>query len=581
FIVQIKTCGINATFGERIDGRNQPAGNLGGNRYGSNASCTATSQTTQSNEAVPIIRIAWRDVETQTLPAGFENTMANSSTTAPFNQPNDQRWQWHYDHAQFQATGPISITDISFRPNSPTAQPAAIDISSLEVVMIESSSSFEPASHPLTFSGSVLRQRVVRAGPFTNATLKPSSGGVSNWISLQLDKAFTYDPTSGHDFIVEVRACGINTPLGDNIDLASSSSTTAFGNRYGHTSNCTIDQINSFTFSNLVPVLKLDYVSVVKSPPYYESFDLAGSPGPAEWSQDDADSSQDWLYFNRSTPSANTGPLSDRTTRQEFDGFYAYIEDSGEENDPVVLVTPWFDLSGMTNPEFSFWYSSFDNLDVGISNNLLKVQRETMGSAPQTMFTIFPAANLDWRFMRFTLSGASGGMTRIIFSGETDNGGFSNDIAIDDFRVYDRQDLGGQPAGVNRSFDINEALDVNGIPVGFANQVNGPFFAEATLGESYRMRFRAMPNEAILLLGGTLSPAAQIFPQGVFDLSNSFVVVNGAGSGFLESVFRADFNGELDMDLTVPASIPAGTKFALQPINFVTGPQVIELANAV
>ncbi|MCA9323047.1 MAG: hypothetical protein KDB53_20060 [Planctomycetes bacterium] len=59
FIVQLQTCGVNATFGTTIDGSSGSPGANGGNRYGDLSSCSATVATFNNNEFVPVTRISY------------------------------------------------------------------------------------------------------------------------------------------------------------------------------------------------------------------------------------------------------------------------------------------------------------------------------------------------------------------------------------------------------------------------------------------------------------------------------------------------------------------------------------------
>ncbi|MCP4094507.1 MAG: hypothetical protein GY747_13810 [Planctomycetes bacterium] len=59
FVVQIQKCGTNSTWGSSIDGQSAGAGVVGGNRYGNMSSCTATTQSTNNNEFVPLLKIDW------------------------------------------------------------------------------------------------------------------------------------------------------------------------------------------------------------------------------------------------------------------------------------------------------------------------------------------------------------------------------------------------------------------------------------------------------------------------------------------------------------------------------------------
>ena len=52
---------------------------------------------------------------TQTLPRGFDSGTGGSGSAYPFNSAATHLWQWHYDSAQFPATGPMLSTEIYVR----------------------------------------------------------------------------------------------------------------------------------------------------------------------------------------------------------------------------------------------------------------------------------------------------------------------------------------------------------------------------------------------------------------------------------------------------------------------------------
>jgi hypothetical protein len=57
FVVQIRKCGTNVTWGASIFGATGSAGQVGGNRYGDQTNCMATNFSFNNNEYVPIVKI--------------------------------------------------------------------------------------------------------------------------------------------------------------------------------------------------------------------------------------------------------------------------------------------------------------------------------------------------------------------------------------------------------------------------------------------------------------------------------------------------------------------------------------------
>ena len=67
------------------------------------------------------------------------------------------------------------------------------------------------------------------------------------------------------------------------------------------------------------------------------------------------------------------------------------------------------------------------------------------------------------------------------------------------------------------------------------------------------LHFEGEPLKAIILLAGDLSVAAQDFPPfGQLDVFPFVVVANGLEPGGLNPFFFTDFNGEMNLSITVP-----------------------------
>ncbi|WP_323787919.1 choice-of-anchor D domain-containing protein [Psychroserpens sp.] len=96
----------------------------------------------------------------------------------------------------------------------------------------------------------------------------------------------------------------------------------------------------------------------VASYPYSESFES----GFGLWSQDinGVNDDFDWSRTNTTTPSSGTGPSA------AHDGsYYIFTEASGNLNDTAQLVSPCFDLTGATNPRFTFFYHMHGSVTSG------------------------------------------------------------------------------------------------------------------------------------------------------------------------------------------------------------------------
>ena len=101
--------------------------------------------------------------------------------------------------------------------------------------------------------------------------------------------------------------------------------------------------------------------------PYLEDFEtfIPGTPGTLQngWQNGTGDD-MEWYVNAGATPSNNTGPANDHTTGA---GNYMFTEASNP-NFPLktaFLLSPCFDISGLTNPYITFWYHMY-GLDMGI-----------------------------------------------------------------------------------------------------------------------------------------------------------------------------------------------------------------------
>jgi len=174
---------------------------------------------------------------------------------------------------------------------------------------------------------------------------------------------------------------------------------------------------------------------VVTTFPYAENFEDGGMLDGL-WFQG-VDENQDWLVWIDSTGTSMTGPSGDHTTGS---GYYVYMEDSGEDHYPVDLYSPCFDLSGMTNPSFSFWYHSYMGDTNGVANTLYI---EVYSNGAWTRVDSIGAEVDDWQEWEMPLASFMGsGPIRVRLRGRTDNLDFAHDIAVDDFRV-------GEPLAVD------------------------------------------------------------------------------------------------------------------------------------
>ncbi|WP_081820730.1 LamG-like jellyroll fold domain-containing protein [Sediminibacter sp. Hel_I_10] len=160
---------------------------------------------------------------------------------------------------------------------------------------------------------------------------------------------------------------------------------------------------------------------IVSSFTYNESFES----GIGQWTQNNTNDNADWEREAGGTPSGNTGPSA------PADGnYYMYIEGSFPYNKTAIFESPCFDLSGMSNPEFSFSYHMY-----GADIDALYLEASTDGLNFNT--TLWSQngqvqnSSLDsWNEVNINLSSYSGQTLKLRFRGIT-GGFYAADMAID------------------------------------------------------------------------------------------------------------------------------------------------------
>ena len=194
---------------------------------------------------------------TQSLPNGWLPT-PGTATSFIVNASDDSVWQWHYDSAQFLATGPITITEIWVRASA-TGSVGAFSFPSLEVTCATALTDYTTASHSTTFAANLSADAtVVRTGPWTGGPIPPSGGPTASFIPLGLSAPFVYDPSTGNDFIIQLVKCGTTATWGATMDGASGTAGLNGGNRYGFNGSCTA-VTSTFSNNEFVPIVRIDY----------------------------------------------------------------------------------------------------------------------------------------------------------------------------------------------------------------------------------------------------------------------------------------------------------------------------------
>jgi len=179
--------------------------------------------------------------------------------------------------------------------------------------------------------------------------------------------------------------------------------------------------------------IDLEVANTVSSYPYVEDFEDGGSLD-ALWTQDGGDDGQDWTVNSGETPSNDTGPDGDHTSGS---GYYMYTEDSSNDNNPVNLMTPCFDLDSITSPKLGFWYHSYDAA-FGGNENSLHVDAYVDGMWFMDIMTPISHVDDNWNYEEFSITPLQGnGCVMFRFRASTDNDDFTHDIGIDDFTIFE------------------------------------------------------------------------------------------------------------------------------------------------
>ncbi|GGD28092.1 choice-of-anchor D domain-containing protein [Hyunsoonleella pacifica] len=167
--------------------------------------------------------------------------------------------------------------------------------------------------------------------------------------------------------------------------------------------------------------------STVSSFPYTEDFE---SNTVGAWIQDTTDNF-DWTVNSGGTTSTDTGP-----TGAGGGTYYIYTEASSNYNNTSNLFSPCFDLSGLTNPEFSFSYHMY-GADLGTLN--VDISTDSGITYPTNLWTQtgqVQTANGDaWITVTLNLAAYAGQTIKLRIQGITGSS-WNSDIAVDDISLY-------------------------------------------------------------------------------------------------------------------------------------------------
>ena len=291
------------------------------------------------------------------------------------------------------------------------------------------------------------------------------------------------------------------------------------------------------------------------SVPYLETFD---SGLPTNWINDPNDGGEDWR--NSANGTASNGPGS--TDHTSGSGNYMWVDDSSPHSNPTNLITPCFDLTGLSFPVMDFWVWS-SNGDTTRIDMELHVDLESNGIWVEDIVPPILDLSPAWIQIQKDLFAYAGEVVRIRFRMVESGGGFLHDIAIDDFQITEA--IGADvvllgfsaPAGDGCGFSAAEPISIRltnqGInPIGGVSAifaVNGgtpsaPEIIPTTLqpGDTIDYTFTATADLSAL---GLYTLAAAVTASGDANPANDSILVNIANLPVVQAPYLETFDSGL------------------------------------
>ncbi len=301
------------------------------------------------------------------------------------------------------------------------------------------------------FSAGMIAQETV---PFVNAPSQASSGIVT--YNMPVTGGYTLGTIDWDGFASTINAgtygselrCDISGPLGAVSLTLGSGTTYAPGNNFaGNTAvfDNAGDPSGIWVFDfyesyddggDGLPDANWDYLDFMfnvyvppagVTAPWAEPFTATSLP--AEWA---LSGPENWLFSTGAAYGA--AAAGDHTTGGGTQ--YAWVDGSGTgTNTGITLTTPVIDPSGLTNPEFKFWYFSNNTNSPG-DNNTLYCEMSPNGGPWANIFT-YTGDDPNWQQFTHDLSGY-GALSTVQFRfivDESASTAYWNDLLVDDVSV--------------------------------------------------------------------------------------------------------------------------------------------------
>ncbi|KAB2818185.1 PKD domain-containing protein [Phaeocystidibacter marisrubri] len=181
-----------------------------------------------------------------------------------------------------------------------------------------------------------------------------------------------------------------------------------------------------------------------------------------------------WTVDNNTTPSSSTGPSADHTG-----GNYLFLEaSSGTAGNYGYVETPYFDLSGLSNPVISFYYHRYGQT---MGDMIIQASLDS-GATWCTVYRLTgqtqTASTDPWLLDSANLTAVKSTYTKLRFGGEKGSS-FYGDMSIDSVAVYNstsavcnmpiclaNSNVGSSTADITWT-STNSAFDIEYGPAGF------------------------------------------------------------------------------------------------------------------
>lgn len=225
--------------------------------------------------------------------------------------------------------------------------------------------------------------------------------------------------------------------------------------------------------------------NTISSFPYTENFDAASQNTPPSCWENDPANGKNWEFGTSET----YGAASDHTSGS---GRFALIDDSSPElTTPHNLLSPFFDLTGLTTPRLSFW---FQNRRTNLSNDASKLYIDVYNGSTWVMDVDSAVGDIQtWTAYIVDLTAYKSSNTQIRFR-VMETTSFYSDPSLDDVTVEETPTIPNcstlsspADAATDVAIDADLSWSTNIDATGYKLKIGtstgaGDFLAETDLG---------------------------------------------------------------------------------------------------